>query len=134
MRLRIGAVLRKVRPDQGAVQPDQGSCGAVTAELAVGLPAVALLLAAVLTGLGAGMTQLRVEEAARAGAREVMRGSTDEAEAAARRVAGANARVTVSIDGQWVQVEVASSVAAPLLERLPLELVATASALPESVP
>lgn len=114
--------------------PDLRSRGAVTAELAVGLPTVALLLAAVLTGAAAGMTQLRVEEAARAAAREVMRGSAGEAEAAARKIAGAEARVTVSVDGQWLQVEVASSVAAPLLDRLPLELVATASALPESVP
>ena len=134
MRLRTGAVLGTLRSDLGTVKPDQRSRGAVTAELAVGLPAVALLLAAVLTGLGAGMTQLRVEEAARAGAREIMRGSTNEAEAAARRVAGANARVTVSTEGQWVQVEVSSAVAAPLLERLPLDLVATATALPESVP
>lgn len=108
--------------------------GAVTAELAVGLPAVALLLAAVLTGVAAGATQLRIEEAARAAAREVMRGSTVEAEAAARRIAGDGAQVTVSADGEWARVEVISSVSAPLLDRLPLELTASASALPESLP
>lgn len=110
------------------------SRGAVTAELAVGLPAVVLLLAAVLTGVAAGVTQLRVEEAARAAAREVMRGDSAEAEAVARRIAGAEARVSVSVDGQWLRVEVGSAVAAPLLDRLPLVLTASASALPESLP
>ncbi|MDK1359972.1 TadE family type IV pilus minor pilin [Arthrobacter sp. zg-Y1219] len=114
--------------------PQDSSLGAVTAELAVGLPAVALLLAAVLTGVAAGVTQLRVEEAARAAAREVMRGDSAEAEAAARRIAGAEARVTISADGQWLLVEVGSTVAAPLLDRLPLVLTATATALPESLP
>lgn len=110
------------------------SRGAVTAELAVGMPAVALLLAAVLTGIAAGVTQLRVEEGARAAAREIMRGDSDAAQSAARRIAGPDARITVSTDGDWVTVEVGSTVSAPLLDRLPLELTATASALPESLP
>lgn len=108
--------------------------GAVTAELAVGLPAVVLLLAAVLTGVAAGATQLRVEEAARAAAREIMRGSGAGAEDAARRIAGPDALIAVWANGEWVQVEVSSSVAAPLLDRLPLELTATAAVLPESLP
>ena len=99
----------------------------------MGLPAVVVLLAAVLTGVAAGATQIRVEEAARAAAREIMRGGSAEAADAARRIAGPGARVTVSADGEWMQVEVSSSVAAPLLDRLPLELTATAAALPESV-
>lgn len=115
-------------------RPAACSRGAVTAELAVGLPAVVLLLAAVLTGVAAGATQLRVEEAARAAAREIMRAGTAEAEDAARRIAGPGARVSVSADGEWMQIEVSSSVSAPLLDRLPLELTATAAALPESLP
>lgn len=110
------------------------SRGAVTAELAVGLPAVALLLAAVLTGVAAGVTQLRVEEGARAAAREIMRGDSTGAESAARRIAGEEARITVSTDGDWLRVQVDSAVAAPLLDRLPLVLSASASALPESLP
>lgn len=98
------------------------------------MPAVALLLAAVLTGIAAGVTQLRVEEGARAAAREIMRGDSDAAQSAARRIAGPDARITVSTDGDWVTVEVGSTVSAPLLDRLPLELTATASALPESLP
>lgn len=112
---------------------DTAARGAVTAELAVGLPAVVLLLAAVLTGVAAGATQLRVEEAARAAARELMRGSGAEAEDAARRIAGPNALIAVSVNGEWMQVEVSSSVAAPLLDLLPLELTATAAVLPESL-
>lgn len=113
---------------------DASARGAVTAELAVGLPVVVLLLAAVLTGAAAGLTQIRVEEAARAAAREVMRAGGAEAEAAARRIAGPDARVAVTADGEWLRVEVSSAVAAPLLDRLPLVLTAAASALPESPP
>lgn len=113
---------------------EPSSRGAVTAELAVGLPAVALLLAAVLTGVAAGATQLRVEEAARAAAREIMRGDSAAAESAARRIAGAEAQVTLSADGSWLRVQVDSAVAAPLLDRLPLVLSASASALPETLP
>lgn len=115
-------------------QPAVSDRGAVTAELAVGLPAVVLLLAAVLTGVAAGATQLRVEEAARAAAREIMRGGSAEAEDAARRIAGPGARVSVTAEGDWMRVEVGASVSAPLLERLPLELTGTAAALPESLP
>ena len=115
--------------------PDgRSSRGAVTAELAVGLPAVAVLLAAVLTGLAAGITQLRVEEGARAAAREIMRGDSTGAEAAARRIAGPEAQISVSADGDWLRVQVDSAVAAPLLDRLPLVLSASASALPKSLP
>lgn len=113
---------------------DPPARGAVTAELAVGLPAVALLLAAVLTGVAAGVTQLRIEEAARAAAREIMRGDSGAAESAALRIAGAEAQVTLSPDGSWIRVQVDSAVAAPLLDRLPLVLTASASALPESLP
>lgn len=48
--------------------------GAVTAEFAVALPAVVLLLAFLLAGGAAGITQLRLEEAVRAGARASARG------------------------------------------------------------
>lgn len=95
---------------------------------------MALLLAVVLTGVAAGVTQLRVEEAARAAAREIMRGDSAAAETAARRIAGADAQVTLAADGLWLRVQVDSAVAAPLLDRLPLVLSASASALPESLP
>lgn len=105
--------------------------GAVTAELAVSLPAVVLLIAAALTGASAGVTQLRLEEAARAAARELMRGDSGAAETAARRIAGSDADISISAEGEWQRVQVASSVAAPLLELLPVRLSADAVAFPE---
>ena len=108
-----------------------GEHGAVTAELAVSLPAVVLLIAAALTGASAGVTQLRLEEAARAAARELMRADSGAAEQAARRIAGSGADISISAEGQWQRVEVASSVAAPLLELLPVRLSADAVAFPE---
>lgn len=122
----------KPGPGAGRQHGTDAARGAVTAELAVGLPAVAVLLAAVLTGVAAGVTQIRVEEAARASAREVMRGEGAAAGAAARRIAGSDARISITADGDWWQVRVSSAVDAPLLSLLPLELTATALALPEN--
>ena len=104
--------------------------GAVTAEFAVALPAIVLVLAAGLTGMAAGITQLRLEEAARAAAREVMGADPAAAEAAVNRVAGASAQLSMSTEGRWVTVEVSSSLSLPLLDLLPLELSADAVAFP----
>jgi len=60
--------------------------GAVTAEFAVALPAVVLLLAFLLAGGAAGLTQLRLEEAVRAGARAAIRPAPAAARYAPRRV------------------------------------------------
>lgn len=103
----------------------------MTAELAVSLPVVVLLIAAALTGASAGVTQLRLEEAARAAARELMRDDSGAAEQAARRIAGDRADISITAEGQWQRVQVASSVAAPLLELLPVRLSADAVAFPE---
>ncbi|MEB7506028.1 TadE family type IV pilus minor pilin [Arthrobacter koreensis] len=102
--------------------------GAVTAELAVAMPAAAILLAALLTGAAAGLTQLRLEEAAGAAARLVMRGDTSEAAGAVARLAGDGAGMEVSESGDWVHVRVESALRAPLLDLLPVTLVAEASA------
>ncbi|MER2134503.1 MAG: TadE family type IV pilus minor pilin [Arthrobacter sp.] len=102
--------------------------GAVTAELAVAMPAAAVLLAALLTGAAAGLTQLRLEEAAGAAARLVMRGDSDEAAGAVTRLAGAGAALELSESGGWVHVRVESALRAPLLELLPITLSAEASA------
>ena len=53
-------------PDSHAVAP--GEAGMVTAEIAVALPAVVLVLLLVLSAVSAGVTQLRVTDAARAAA------------------------------------------------------------------
>lgn len=108
--------------------------GAVTAEMAVGLPALTVLLAALLTGAAAGVTQLRVQEAARTAAREVMRGQDEQAVGAARRVAGQEAAVELQEAGGWVQVEVSAGLDAPLLRWLPVTLRASATAPAEDHP
>lgn len=104
--------------------------GSVTAEFAVALPAIVLVLVAGLTGIAAGITQLRLEEAARAAAREVMRADGAAAKAAVERLAGGTARLDLVEDGLWTSVEVRSELSFPLLKYLPLELSADAVAFP----
>ena len=104
--------------------------GAVTAEFATALPAIVLVLVFGLTGISAGITQLRLEEAARAAAREVMRADTTAAEAAVQRLAGGSAQLVLTRDGEWTVVEVRSSLSLPVLSLLPLELSADAVAFP----
>jgi hypothetical protein len=85
--------------------------GAVTAEFAVALPAVLLLLAILLAGSAAGMTQLRLEEAARAGARALARGEDAGAvEGIVRQLAGASASSSVVAEGEWISVTVSGPV------------------------
>lgn len=87
--------------------------GAVTAELAIGLPAVVLVLVAVLTLAAASSAQMRAQDAARAGARAVAVGEPAEVVAAAvSRVGGPAAEVVVSREGEWVRVTVSRPVAA----------------------
>lgn len=84
--------------------------GSVTAELAVGLPAVVLLLLVVLGVSAAGVVQQRCAEAARTGARLAALGQDDAAvAAAARHVAGDAASVHVARDERWVTISVTAS-------------------------
>ncbi len=107
--------------------------GAVTAEFAVALPAVLLLLALLLAGSAAGITQLRLEEAARAGARALARGDGDAAvDGIVRRLAGDAATAVVSEDGEWINVTVSARVVGPLGSLIPWRLSATASARGEA--
>jgi len=85
--------------------------GSVTAELAVGLPAVVLLLVALLTVASAAVAQTRCTDAARAGARAAALGEPDgEVVATARRLAGDGAAVSVSRSEGWVTVTVSDAV------------------------
>ena len=87
--------------------------GSVTVELALALPAVVLLLVAVLTLGSAVVGQLRCADAARAGARAAALGEgSAEIAAIAGRVAGDGATVGVSRTGVWVTVTVGGSVLA----------------------
>lgn len=119
-------------PASGAARRPARRCdsGAVTAEFAVALPAIVLVLVGGLTGISAGITQLRLEEAARAAAREVMRGDRPAAAAAVERLAGDSAQLALSEEGDWTSVEVRTSLSIPVLSLLPLELSAQATAFP----
>ncbi|BAS10806.1 hypothetical protein AHiyo4_42280 [Arthrobacter sp. Hiyo4] len=73
----------------------------MTAEFAVALPAVLLLLALLLAGASAGVTQLRLEEAARAGARALARGEDAAAvQGIVRTLAGTSATASVGTEGE----------------------------------
>lgn len=86
--------------------------GAVTAEFAVALPAVVLVLVAVLLVAMAGTAQLRVADAARAGARAAAAGESDaRVEEVARRVGGEGLAVSVLRADPWVTVQVRAPVA-----------------------
>jgi len=93
--------------------PDRGSA---TAELAVGLPAVLLLLLVGLTAVGAVTAKLECVDAARQAALAASRG--EPGEEAARRAAPDGAEVSVVVDGEIVVATVRAPV--PLLgARLP---------------
>lgn len=110
-----------------------GSCGAVTAEFAVTLPAVLLLLAMLLAGAAAGVTQLRLEEGARAGARALARGDDSAAvDRIVRTLSGASASAVVAADGEWLNVTVTDRVGGPLGASIPWTLTARASARSET--
>ena len=109
------------------------SRGAVTAEFAVTLPAVLLLLAMLLTGAAAGVTQLRLEEGARAGARALARGDDSASvERIVRTLSGASASAVVATEGEWLNVTVTDRVGGPLGAAIPWTLTARASTRSET--
>jgi Flp pilus assembly protein TadG len=88
--------------------PPRRDRGSATVELAIALPALALVLAVLLAVGVAVVSQVRLAEAARAGAREAALGSSDSAVAvAARTVAGPDATTAVVRANGLVQVTVA---------------------------
>ena len=97
------------------------------------LPAVVALLAMLLAAAAAGMTQLRIEEGARAGARALARGDSPAAvEVTVRTLAGGSASASVSADGEWLSVTVSDRVPGPLGSTIPWTLTARASARSET--
>ncbi|MEE2522266.1 TadE family type IV pilus minor pilin [Pseudarthrobacter sp. J75] len=123
---------------EASVDPDPdrrapGSRGAVTAEFAVVLPAVLFLLALLLAGAAAGVTQLRLEGAARSGARELARGEdAGTVTETVRSLAGATAVAAVSSDGGWSTVTVSDRAGGLLGGMVPWTLSATATARTEA--
>ena len=122
-----------VLPARGRVFGGEAERGAVTAEFAVALPAVVLLLAFLLAGGAAGITQLRLEEAARAGARASARGETSgSVEGVVKRLAGDGVNATLTDDGEWLTVTASSPVGGALGPLIPWTLKASASARAEA--
>lgn len=82
-------------------------CGAVTAEFAMIMPAIVLVILMVI-GVGTlGLAHLRSYEAARAGAREAARGEpTAEVRRSAESKAGPGSAVTIGKDGEYTVVTV----------------------------
>ncbi|WP_309135435.1 TadE family type IV pilus minor pilin [Cellulomonas sp.] len=96
---------------EGRARPS-GDRGAVTAELAIGMVAVAVVLVAVLATGAAALAQLRCLDAARTAARVAATGEQDGAALAAARDAlgGRAADVHVARSGGWVTVRVSAPV------------------------
>ncbi|PPK92934.1 TadE-like protein [Kineococcus xinjiangensis] len=108
----------------------RGDRGSVTAELALALPAVVLVLCAVLATGEVAIAQVRCTDAARAAARSAARGEPAHVvRAAAETLAPAGARVEVGPGGLGVQVsvEVAVDLGGRLGGRLPVRGHATAA-------
>lgn len=107
--------------------------GSVTAEVAVVLPAL-VLLAGLLLGIGhVGVLQLRIDEAARAGAREAVRGeSSASVQQTVRRLAGEGAVASIESRGGWTTVHVRAEVMGPVVDLMDIDLIASASGREEA--
>lgn len=106
--------------------------GTVTAELALLLPVVVLLLGVILAAAAAGVTQLQVTDAARAAARAAAIGeSAGEVASTAHRLAGAGAGVEVGEADGFVVVTVSRPLPGILSGTW---ATATARAVPEPSP
>lgn len=115
--------------DEGRHRVVDRERGSVTAELAVALPAVVVLLVTVLVLAAAATTQLRCADAARAGARSAALGEDPAAvSAVVTRLAGERAEVDVVSDGTWVTVTVRSVSTAGGLHLDPVRVGAAATA------
>jgi hypothetical protein len=96
------------------VRSSGGDGGSVTAETAVVLPALVVVLALSLWAVGAVTAQLRCVDSARVAARALARGeSAAMATARAREAGPPEAEVTISRAGDLVTVEVRATARAP---------------------
>ncbi|HEX3908729.1 MAG TPA: TadE family type IV pilus minor pilin [Mycobacteriales bacterium] len=116
MRLRPG---RGRIPTAGPAQHRSGEAGMVTAELAVALPALVLVLVAALYGVALITAQLRCVDAAAVGARLAARGETGQlARSTALDAAPAGAGLEISRSATVVTATVTVRVAPLGLSRL----------------
>lgn len=92
----------------------------MTAEIAVALPGLVLIIAVALWGVSATAAQVACVDAARAGARAAARGEPIPAvQAAVLRAAPPGARVEVRRNGDLTEVEVIAEIRAPAMSGLP---------------
>ena len=103
----------------------------MTAEFAVLLPAVVVMLAMVLAAASAGVAKLRCIDAARSAARLAARHEPEAAVATAHSAAPGGASVGLSITGDLVRVRVNARIPLPLPGRPRIEVGARAVALLE---
>ncbi|MFB9666637.1 MULTISPECIES: TadE family type IV pilus minor pilin [Glutamicibacter] len=93
--------------------------GSSTAEFAVLLPAVAIMLSLALCFGVVGIQQIQVQQAAGAMARELARGEDDAtARASGVRLAGNQARFSLSTSNGYSQVHVSKTVRLPIVGSL----------------
>ena len=91
-----------------------GERGGVTAELAIGLCSVSVVLTLLLGAAGAVRTELQVADGARAGARAAAAGQDAAGvREVVSRVAGAGAVASVAGGGGWTTVTVSASTGLP---------------------
>ncbi|WP_260170535.1 TadE family type IV pilus minor pilin [Neomicrococcus aestuarii] len=109
------------------------TAGSSTAEVAVLLPSIALLLSVLLWVGMVGVAQISVQQAAREAARELARGEDSESfMATVKRVAGDQATGRQSGDGNLTRVIVAKPVSMGGIEWLTIQVSAEASVLNET--
>jgi hypothetical protein len=97
-----------------------GERGSATAEIAVALPALVLIITVALWGVSVAAAQVACVDAARAGARAAARGEPIPAvKAAVVQAAPPGARVEARRNGDLVEVEVIAEIRAPAMSGLP---------------
>ncbi len=103
----------------------------MTAELAIGLVAVVLVLCALLLTASASTSRVRCIDAARAGARVAALGASDAEVVAAARHLVPGARVVVVREPPWVQVDVSRPLAGAWFAREGFTVTGSATAWAE---
>lgn len=116
--LLVGGVTTQVGGRGASLDPQRrtGDAGMVTAELAVGILSVVVVLAFLLFAIGVGIAHLRTQEASRAGARAAARGDSASEVRTVARDAMPGARVKIRRGGsEHVSVEVLADVQLPFV-------------------
>ncbi|GAA2517597.1 hypothetical protein FB389_1084 [Rarobacter incanus] len=90
-----------------------GQRGSATVEVAVALPVVVVVLTLMIAVVQVGVQRVGIERAAAVAARQAALGDKDGAAQLVARIAGDEARASISESNGWVSVEVSRSVPGP---------------------